>query len=106
MKKKLLAIALFSIVSVSGFSILPPLAEGIRELSAIICNDEFYKNLGSGDLIEGIQKNEKGYLITTNKRTMQVDVIYLIQELIGPQKFKLEFHAPKSLKINDLPINN
>jgi hypothetical protein len=96
MKKLFLLVALF-IASVSGYSILPPLAEGIREISQIICHEEFSKNLGSENSIRTIEKNDQGYLITTNRCTMQVDVTYLVTELIGPQHFILEFHTPIEL---------
>ena len=95
--KKYIFILIF-LFSIKGFAILPPLYHSLNEIQAIISDERLAQELGSAVLIMSIKKIEDGYLITTNKSCLKVEVIYVPQELIGPAKFELEFHEKKPLK--------
>lgn len=71
---------------------LPPLAQNISELKAVISDDGMNK-LGMAEIIEYIRKTDSGYTIETTNKKMNVDVIYSSKE-IGPVKFDLQFSEP------------
>ena len=73
---------------------LPPLYQNRNEISAILSSPEFGQKLQSGEAILTIQKNETGYLITTNKNVLQVNVIYKHSDKMGPVPFDLKFEEP------------
>ena len=79
----------FSTLPMQG--VLPPLYEGIKELQALLASHELSQKLGSGDVIEKIEKTENGYKITTNKRDLEVEVYYTPTGRIGPAAFTLKF---------------
>ncbi|MFA6118808.1 MAG: hypothetical protein WCT85_01280 [Parachlamydiales bacterium] len=91
--------------SVKGFAILPPLYHSLNEIKAITSDERLSNELGSAELILEIKKNESGYLITTNKSTLQVDVIYIPQKMIGPGKFELKFYDKKPKVLLDEETN-
>ena len=68
--KKLFLIFLVS----TGFAALPPLAQSTKEIQALLADANFYKSLGSAEIIKEIVRNETGYLVVTQHYTMQVDV--------------------------------
>jgi hypothetical protein len=77
---------------------LPPLYQTSNEINAILKSPEFGKKLHSGEVIETIQKNEAGYLVTTNYHTLQIDILYQENGKIGPAQFNLQFEEPQPLK--------
>lgn len=82
----------------SPLGALPPLANSLRELSAILNDRRLSDALGSGAFIESIQRTESGYLITTAKETLEIEVIYFQTDgRIGPGQFELVF-AKKKLR--------
>lgn len=73
---------------------LPPYAQRLREIMAILSDERLHEMLGN-ESIESIERNEHGYLIATEKLTMQVNVYYdSASRCCGPQKFRLEFLQP------------
>lgn len=97
--KKIASILLASLAfSASVSAILPPLYHTSNEIKAILVNPEFGQKLHSGEMIESIQRNEDGYLVTTNQHTMQVHVKYLPSERPGPAQFDLQFDEPVSTR--------
>ncbi len=98
MKKFMGLIATFLLFSVPTFALLPPLYEGIKEVKTILASSDLSQKLQSGEVLETIQKNDSGYLITTNKHQLQVDVVYSQTGKIGPAEYELHFHEPIPLK--------
>ncbi len=96
----MLKISLFAalVASSTAFAALPPLAQSIRELEAILQSDQTYSRLGGGSPIVEIDRVADGYLIKTNQQEMQVDVVYQPSKNIGPIPFKLVFHTPVDIE--------
>lgn len=98
MKKFMGLIATFLLFSTPAFALLPPLYEGIKEVKTILASSDLSQKLQSGEILETIQKNDAGYLITTNQHQLQVDVTYKQTGKIGPAEYELRFHEPIPLK--------
>ena len=80
----------------SRLNALPPGVQRTRELIAIFSDERLYEALGNGEMIDSIEKNENGYLICTERYTLQVNVKYLQENgFCGPAKFELEFCKPQ-----------
>jgi hypothetical protein len=92
MKKIPLFLAL--LLPLKAFTALPPLYESLREYKAVLENPELSQKLSSADFIEQITKTEEGFLIKTNKQTLQVKLIPLPQNRPGPLNFHLIFEEP------------
>lgn len=87
----------FLFLATSAFSALPPLAQSIKEIQAILADSKFYSSLGSAEIINEIVRNDGGYLISTQNYTMQVNVNNNQNGGIGPVKFSLDFQEPVQL---------
>lgn len=98
MKKFMGLVATFLLFSAPTFALLPPLYEGIKEVKTILASSELSQKLQSGEILEKIQKNDSGYVITTSQHQLQVDVIYSQTGKIGPAEYELRFHDPIPLK--------
>lgn len=96
MKKLGLLLAMLIMCHSNIFAALPPLAEGIREIQAMLAAKEFGELLGMGDVIQEIKRVDSGYVVTTNNQEMLVEVIYSPSG-IGPAKFDLQFNQPIKL---------
>ncbi len=79
-------------VSEPSAGALPPLAQSIRELSALLNDRRLFEKLGSAALLERIEKTNSGYLLTTAKNTLAVDIVYFhTDDGVGPVQFELVF---------------
>jgi hypothetical protein len=96
--KKALFTGLFLFLTTTSFAILPPFYHSKAEIQKILSDPRLEERLGSGELIKKISRNEDGYLIETTKYTLQIDINYIHQELIGPAKFELAFHEKEPLE--------
>lgn len=72
---------------------LPPLYQGMAEFKSVLQDPRFVKELPAGDVLESIAKTEKGFEVTTNRHTVQVDIEYMPQKQPGPAQYVLHFHA-------------
>lgn len=95
MLKSVKKICLLLLVS-SGYSLLPPLAQSKREIRSLIEDPRFYDSLGSAEAIQQIVRNDRGYLVTTQHYTMQVDLRTISRDkpICGPAQFEFDFHIP------------
>lgn len=75
---------------------LPPGAMSLKELKAILADKRLEAFLDKVHVIESIIANERGYLVSTAYRSVQVDVIHIAKG-IGPSKVELSFHEPKRI---------
>lgn len=71
---------------------LPPLAQNLVELKAILNDKELTQLLDMAEVIESIERTSNGYRIKTARKIIDVDVVYLPSRRIGPQSYKLVFH--------------
>lgn len=81
----------FLLLSSPALAVLPPAWEGVRELKAILDDEQLPHYLDSGERIEAIRKTEGGWAIETNRSKIEVELIPLPQSLPGPQQFQLHF---------------
>lgn len=86
----------FLFLASSGFSLLPPLAQSVREIQTLVADRRLYDSLGSAEVIQEIVRNEAGYQVVTQHYTMQVDlrIIRTEKRICGPAQFEFEFHLP------------
>lgn len=96
---------IFIFFASTTFAALPPLAQGVRELQALLSDSRFYESLGSAELIKDIIRTETGYLVLTQHYAMRVDLKYggsNDQKWVGPAQFQLEFQTPVDLRTGNL----
>jgi hypothetical protein len=98
MRKTLFILAASLTFSASSFAALPPLYQSSNEIKSVLNDPDFGKKLHSGELIESIQKNDKGYLITTNYHTIQANIVYNQTGRIGPIQYEVHFEDAQPLK--------
>jgi len=85
-------IFVLSFLSSIGFAVLPPLYQNTKEIKKILNDDRLYEKLGSDQIIENISKSNTGWIITTSKYKLKIDVEYLPKsKILGPIDFKLNF---------------
>lgn len=89
-------IAAFLLISSTGFAVLPPAWQGIKELQTILQDRALSQHLESGDYIEGINRTENGWAITTNHGHVEIEVKPLPQAMPGPEKFELKFSSQRN----------
>ena len=91
---------LFLMLMLSGsvYAALPPFAQSLREIDAIVSDPEFYELLGSAEAVQQILKTDGGYAVMTRNYYLRVDVQYLPNQKIGPAAFKLRFSQPIDLR--------
>ena len=87
--KNIVLIALLAFSPLAA--ILPPLAESLRELKAILQDGRLYSLAGSAEMIDSITRTESGFLVTTTHKEIEVTVNYLPNLNIGPKPFELDF---------------
>ena len=90
----ILGVTAFLSMTPCVYAVLPPLYQSQREIKAILENKKLGEQLSSGCGVQKIQRNKKGYEITTIRHRIQVDVIYQAKTPghVGPAKFTLCFH--------------
>lgn len=92
MKRNLRNLLLSFAISFPVYAVLPPLYQTAKEIDALVTSEELGRFLTSADVIMRIDKIDTGYLITTNKHRLYVDVIALPQQQPGPVRFTLHFN--------------
>jgi hypothetical protein len=97
--KRLFFLLIFLFAFKTSYAALPPLYQSLKEINAILSDKRLSDELGSSQAITGIKRIKNGYLITTFKYQLKVDVIYVPQKIMGPAKFELKFHEKKSKSI-------
>lgn len=103
MKKIILILISFFAIS-STYAMLPPFYHTLNEIKAILDDERLAQELGSAEGITKIEKVDGGYLLTTYRYQLRVDVNYLPQQLIGRGKFELKFNEKTPLV--DISLNN
>lgn len=72
-------------------AVLPPAWQGVAELKSIFESSELQNYLNSADIIQTITKVDGGWLISTNRSQIRVDVVTEYQSRPGPRRFSLHF---------------
>lgn len=97
--KKIIFTAAIAFLFTHGEAALPPLYQTAREIKSLVSDDQLGERLQSGEVIERIEKNERGYLIVTNKNQLQVNIIYERAQRPGPVPYQLLFEEPIPIPI-------
>lgn len=100
--KKLISVFVLAVTFISatpGFALLAPIYQSVKELEAILADRALFDQLKPNESIQEIKHINDSYVIITNVHQMIVDVIYIPTAQVGPQEFKLDFHAPTLLDI-------
>lgn len=77
----------FGIITSNLESALPPLYESIAEYKALLVLPELPSHLGTSEIIQDIQRNANGFVITTTNKTLNIDLVYDPVDHPGPAKF-------------------
>lgn len=73
------------------YAALPPLYETLKEFKSLIEDPRLENSFTSGEAIVKIERDEQGFIVSTNKRTIHVQVVYEPATMPGPEKYKLVF---------------
>lgn len=71
--------------------LLSPLSQELVELKTLLQDPALEQLVGSGEIIQEIKKTENGYVLTTSKQKVFVNVNYTPINRPGPAQFKLSF---------------
>lgn len=94
MKKSLIILCGYMALNSSLPALLPPLYQSTAEIKAILSDEKLGNVLQSGDLIMDIRRTDNGYLIVTNHREVEAQIVYRQGEKsIGPAKFDVVYKA-------------
>ncbi len=74
-------------------ALLPPLYQSTAEIKAILSDEKLSDVLQSGDLILDIKRTDNGYLIVTNQREVEAQIVYKKNHAVGPAKFDIVYKA-------------
>lgn len=77
------------------FAALPPFYQTLKEYKALLNDPQFEKSFTSADVIESIERSQNSFVITTNKRTVNVEISYAPATHPGPEQFTFTFKTPQ-----------
>lgn len=69
---------------------LSPYYQSIREYESLLQDPKLAEALGQAEEISNIQRDALGFVVTSPKKTVRVNVIYDPQNQPGPRKFHFE----------------
>lgn len=92
-----LCLSLFASIS-SLDAALPPLYATLNEYKSLLNDQELADKLGSAESIRDIKRTESGFIVTGNRYSLHVDLIYEPQNHPGPAKFHFVFHELQPVK--------
>lgn len=98
--KKILFSAVLLCVANTAWAILPPFYQSIAEYGQLLKDPQLEKALGSGQVIEGIDRTSTGFVVRGNRSEVQVQIVYEPQNRPGPARFHFVFNAPGSSAIH------
>lgn len=96
MKLSIILSTYLSLLALPLVSVLPPFYQTRDEIRQILSDDRLSESIPDGEPILKIKRNDKGYKITTNKHSLQVNVNYKPLSRPGPAQFDFEFEQVKS----------
>ena len=93
-------VLLFIITSLNLSAALPPLYQSLKEYQELLNSPQLLDKLDSADLIDDIQRYGNRFMIRTSKHNLQVDLVYELQSMPGPQNFHFIFHEAEGRDLN------
>lgn len=102
MKKQILSFTFVLVcLAQNAFALLPPLAQSIAELKAILHHEQLQHDLGMSNRIESITKTDHNYAIDTSSSQLIVDIVYKPMKHPGPAQFELKFNPVMKKENNE-----
>lgn len=92
----------FAFTAINVQAALPPFYESVKEYKALLASPELANQISPGEMIRDIQRDEQGFLVTSLRQTLQVDVVYDPISQPGPAKFHLVFHTAQPIHEQDV----
>lgn len=89
--KKILFSALLFVSASPLFAALPPFYESVEEYTRLLKDPQLEKALGSGQVIEAIERTSTGFIIKGNHSSVDAKIIYEPQTQPGPAHFHFVF---------------
>ncbi len=88
------------LVNTAAMAALPPTAESMRRVKAIMDSHEVYDKLGATNWITAVKETTDGYELTSEKCTLRVSLTELEQKekIIGPLPLKVNVGEMKCSK--------
>lgn len=77
----------------AAMAALPPTAESMRRIKAVMDSREVYDKLGSVNWIVSVKETKTGYELASKKCTLQVSVMEVENpepKIIGPRKLEVK----------------
>lgn len=97
MKKFALIFISMMIFTISAQAALPPVYQSTKEFRALLDSPKLTEIIGSAEPVKSIIRDDNGFIVTTNRHLLKVDVVYEAMANAGPAKFHLVFHEPEAL---------
>ncbi len=88
----------FAFTAIDAHAALPPFYQSVKEYKALLSSPELANELGSAAMVRDIQRNDEGFVVTSQQQTLVVDVVYDPISKPGPAKFHLVFHPVTPLQ--------
>ncbi|MBS0288019.1 MAG: hypothetical protein JSR17_12025 [Proteobacteria bacterium] len=80
--------------STAAIAALPPTAESMRRIKAVMDSHDVYDKLGSVNWIVSVKQTQDGYELASEKCTLQVSVVEAEQsaepKIIGPRQLQVK----------------
>lgn len=99
MKKRLYLLLVAMTLQMPVYALMPPLWEDVAQIEAILQDQHLKDHLDSGDIIVGINRTKKGWVIVTNHKKLPVKVQALPQSMPGPGHYAIEFGSAKNVPL-------
>ncbi len=80
------------------FAALPPMEQSSREIQTMLSDPRLQQSLESSSPIQSIERQDQGYLISTIRERVWVEIVYKRSHHPGPIPFDLVFHEPEELR--------
>ncbi len=92
--KKLIALSFLCLsLTFQVSAALSPYYQSVREYETLLQDPKLAEALGQGEEISTIQRDSSGFVVSSSKKTVRVNVVYDPQDHPGPRKFHFEgFH--------------
>ncbi len=87
-----LMVASCALLSNVAFAAESTLTRSIKEIDAVIHNDELVKLLPAEDQLIYIKKHDLGYKIETNLHKLQANIQYEAPDIFGNQNFSVGYY--------------
>lgn len=86
---KNLVVAALCLFALPLTAVLPPVWQDVAEIKAVLTDPALTQQLDSAELIQSINRIEKGWEIHTNKQTVVAEIVTQPQSSPGPERFKV-----------------